>query len=142
MSLLHRFSSLFNEYANRLISSHLFLLVHIAFITFWLVLKLDITLLALVLSVEGVTIWTVVLKSTNKIREGQEKKDRFENKRFREFLEEDIKSTEQNLKVSREIFLKLQENEYRLEELKSQVEELSKSVSVTIPGQNSESRSE
>lgn len=126
-----------NDVANRLISSHLLTFLHITFITLWLLAKLDLMILALILSVEGVFIWTVVLKSTEKIRAGQEKKERFENKRFREFLEEDIKTTQQNLKVSREVFLKLQENDYKLEELKSQVEQLKKAVSVDLSVKNS-----
>jgi uncharacterized membrane protein len=93
--------------------------------------------LALILSVEGVFIWTVVLKSTEKIRQGQEKKERFENKRFREFLEQDIKTTEQNLKISREIFIKFQENDFKLEELKSKVEQLTKIASVGAASKSS-----
>lgn len=132
MTLLSKFSESINDVANRLIGSHLLTILHVAFITFWLVFKLDVTVLALILSVEGVFIWTVVLKSTEKIRMGQEKKERFENKRFREFLEDDIKTTQQNLKISREIFVKMQENEFKLEELKSQVAELQKAVSVDV----------
>jgi len=132
MKLLSKFSAGVNEIASHLISSHVLTFLHITFITVWLLLKLDLTVLALVLSVEGVFIWTVVLKSTEKIRQGQEKKERFENKRFREFLEDDIKTTQQNLKISREIFVKLQENEYKVEDLKGQIEQLQKLVTVDV----------
>ena len=132
MNLLNKFSMEINDLANRLISSHVLTFLQITFITFWLLAKLDLTVLALILSVEGVFIWTVVLKSTEKIRSGQEKKERFENKRFREFLEDDIKTTQQNLKISRELFLKLQDNEYKLEELKTKVDQLTKIASVDV----------
>lgn len=132
MNLFNRFSSGINDLANRLISSHVLTFLQIIFITIWLLVKLDLTVLALILSVEGVFIWTVVLKSTEKIRQGQEKKERFENKRFREFLEDDIKTTQQNLKVSREIFVKLQENDFKLEELKSQVEQLKRITAADV----------
>lgn len=132
MNLLNKFSSGVNDVANRLISSHVLTFLQITFITVWLLAKLDLMVLALILSVEGVFIWTVVLKSTEKIRLGQEKKERFENKRFREFLEDDIKTTQQNLKVSREMFLKLQDNEYKLEELKTKVDQLTKIASVDV----------
>ena len=81
---------------------------------------------------EGLTIWTIVLKATGKIGEGQEKKDRFENKRFREFLENDVKMTEQSLKFSREIYVKIQESDFKIEELKNKVENLSKEVAVNL----------
>lgn len=131
MKLFGKFSTLVNDISSRLISSHLFTVFHMGFITVWLMLKFDLTLLALILSVEGVFIWTVVLKSTEKIRQGQEKKERFENKRFREFLEEDVKVSQQNLKVSREMFIKLQESDFKIEELKNKVENLSKEVALS-----------
>lgn len=132
MKLLHRFSLVFDELGGRFISSHSMTTFHIIFVTIWLLFDLDLTVLALILSVEGVVIWTVVLKSTNKIREAQEKKDRFENKRFREFLENDIKVTEQDLKLTREAYLKLQDLAYRIEELGTRVESLSKSLTLQV----------
>lgn len=136
MNLLNKFSSQINDLANKLIGSHAMTFLQITFITVWLLFKLDLTVLALILSVEGVFIWTVVLKSTEKIRQGQEKKERFENKRFREFLEDDIKMTQQNLKVSREMFIKLQEADYKMEELKNKVESLSKEVGLGLSNLN------
>ena len=132
MKLLHRFSQIFNSVGETLISSHLMTIFHILFVTSWLLLKLDLTVLALLISVEGLTIWTIVLKATGKIREGQEKKDRFENKRFREFLENDVKMTEQSLKFSREIYVKIQESDFKIEELKNKVENLSKEMAVNL----------
>ena len=117
MSILSKFAASFDALFSRLLASHAITFLHVTFITVWLVLKLDLTVLALVLSLEGVTIWTVVLKSTRKIQEIQEKKDRFENKRFREFLENDIKTTEQNLKISKEVFKKLQDLDFKIVEI-------------------------
>ena len=132
MKLLHRFSFLITTVGEVLISSHLITLFHILFVTIWLLLKLDLTVLALLISVEGLTIWTIVLKSTGKIREGQEKKDRFENKRFREFLENDVKLTEQNLKISRELFLKIQELSFKVEQESNKLDNLSKEVGFVV----------
>ena len=132
MKILHKFSALINSVGETLISSHLITLFHIIFVTGWLLLKLDLTVLALLISVEGLTIWTIVLKSTGKIREGQEKKDRFENKRFREFLENDVKLTEQNLKMSRELFIKMQDMAFKVEEVSVKLETLTREVGLSV----------
>lgn len=128
MKLLSKFSSSFDGAAGKLIGSHLLSLANIFFITLWLTLNLDLKVLALVLSVEGVAIWTVVLKSTHRIQDIQEKKDRFENKRFREFLEDDIQATRQNLKLTKEVFKKLQEIDFKLEILEGEIEKQKKAL--------------
>ncbi len=136
MNILSKFAVSFDDVFSRLLASHAITFLHVTFITFWLVLNLDLTVLALVLSLEGVTIWTVVLKSTRKIQEIQEKIDRFENKRFREFLENDIKTTEQNLKISREVFRKLQELDFKMAEIYEKVDRQEKAAALTLEGKN------
>ena len=138
MNILHKFSNTFNELATRVISSHFFSLLHISFITAWLLLQLDLTVLALLLTVEGVTIWSVVLKATNKIRQLQEKKEQFENKRFRQFLESDVEVTQQSLKMNREIFKKIQDLEDKIEELYNQISTHEESLEVKLRRQSEE----
>lgn len=95
--------------------------VHLLFVTLWLIIGYSKENLVFIISIEGVFIWFFVLHSTNKIRDFEWKRDRWERRRDREKLENDISVTEKDLKITQEVYKAVQELSTDIMEIKARV---------------------
>lgn len=95
--------------------------VHLLFVTLWLIIGYSKENLIFIISIEGVFIWFFVLHSTNKIRDFEWKRDRWERRRDREKLENDITVTEKDLKITQEVYKAVQELSADIMDIKARV---------------------
>lgn len=103
------------------LGSPLSIFIHLSFLTLWFVLELNAQVLIFIFSLEGVFIWLFVIHTTNKIRDFEWKRERWERRRDRDKLETDIDITQKDLKVTQEIYKTMQSVAQDVEDIKARL---------------------
>jgi uncharacterized membrane protein len=103
------------------LGSPLSITLHLIAVASWFLLNLDSQVLIFILGLEGAFIWLFVIHTTNKIRDFEWKRERWERRRDRDKLEADIDITQKDLKVTQEIYKTLQSVAQDVEDIKARL---------------------
>lgn len=115
------FSGRFIDAITNFLGSPLSIFLHFSFLLSWFILNLETQVIIFIFSLEGVFIWLFVIHTTNKIRDFEWKKERWERRRDRDKLETDIDITQKDLKVTQEIYKTLQSVAQDVEDIKARL---------------------
>ncbi len=110
------------DFITNFLGSPLAVAIHLLFISSWFFFHLPAELLIYVFTIEGVFIWLFVIHTTNKLRDFEWKKERWERRRDRDKLEEDIRITEKDLRLTQEVYKKIHEIHAELESVKEHLQ--------------------
>jgi len=115
-----RVSEVIDQITNFL-GSPISIILHFLILFAWLVIGLDYRSIVTIFGLEGTFIWLFAIHSTNKIRELEWRRDRWERKRDREKLEADVYITQKDLKITQEVYKNVQDLIKDVEEIKARL---------------------